>query len=254
MSRGGGRQLRRLRCCRADMALGLGTGVHVGRPMAAPRPSAPKANPRQRRRRWHASLCFIVGQLEATPRRPAPQPGHVSRRQNHRGLGARPGPRSPPPGRAPLRAGRASVELDGAAVVLAVLALLLRGAHEAAQKVAWKQVPIRGPGPRPTSHAPTTLPVHKGHVANGQIHGRPGARGKMLTVRTTRDVPGDTTRAAPRSPGSALLAAGRLLTAEHGTTRAGSSLLPRTGRPQTRAPRSRSQRREPPASARDTRM
>lgn len=32
-----------------------------------------------------------------------------------------------------------SVELDGAAVVLTVLALLLRGAHEAAQKVPWKQ-------------------------------------------------------------------------------------------------------------------
>ena len=35
-----------------------------------------------------------------------------------------------------------SVELNGAAVVLTVLALLLRGAHEAAQKVPWKQTQV----------------------------------------------------------------------------------------------------------------
>lgn len=64
-----------------------------------------------------------------------------------------------------MQAGRAgSVELDGAAVVLTVLALLLRGAHEAAQKIPWKQtqVPsgarqrhaVGAPGPgNPTFHS-----------------------------------------------------------------------------------------------------
>lgn len=66
------------------------------------------------------------------------------------------------PGR--VRAGpRASVELNGAAVVLTVLALLLRGAHEAAQKVPWKEVhgAVRATAaPRPLPDPPDAASSH----------------------------------------------------------------------------------------------
>lgn len=63
-----------------------------------------------------------------------------------------------------------SVELDGAAVVLTVLALLLRGAHEAAEEVAWKQKTVRGRGPPPRDpafHGTALVPRTPGHSCCG---------------------------------------------------------------------------------------
>ena len=87
------------------------------------------------------------------------------------------------PGPAESAAPRASVELDGAAVVLAVLALLLRGAHEAAQEVPWKgRAPSalalpRGPAPRPPP-------------------ARPGACGPRTATSTGLEAPGTQRRLA----------------------------------------------------------
>lgn len=136
-----------------------GSGIWHRRPRGAADGSPPtlgtQSKPETKTERWrHASLGFIGGQSEAAPRSPVPSAGHTGVRRNHRGLGAGQalGARRQA-GRLSVQVG-VSVELDGAAVVLAVLALLLRGAHEAAQKVAWKQAPIRGPDPPPPPSAP----------------------------------------------------------------------------------------------------
>lgn len=94
--------------------------------------------------------CFIVGQSGGAgrPSTAAAGPAAPGRRRGPRGpRRLRRDPTAGAPWREPhggspgdegvfMQAGRAgSVELNGAAVVLTVLALLLRGAHEAAQKI-----------------------------------------------------------------------------------------------------------------------
>lgn len=101
--------------------------------------------------------CFIVGQSGGAgrPSTAAAGPAAPGRRQGPRGpRRLRRDPTAGAPWREPhdgspgeegvfMQAGRAgSVELNGAAVVLTVLALLLRGAHEAAQKIPWKQTQV----------------------------------------------------------------------------------------------------------------
>lgn len=241
-----------------------------GRPVAAPRPGpvstrGPQSKPEQRtERRWRASLCFIVGQPEATPHSPCPQPGHTGSRQNHRGPGARPGPRTRrQAGASPCR--RASVELDGAAVVLAVLALLLRGAHEAAQKVAWKQAPVRADPPHPPSTPPashallTTLPIQKGHMA-AWTHGWPRTDTRMAKEPVKRWTCRSATTRGPHTlglpPCTCGDAVGQPLSVSTEPTWARqlpAGPAPTHGRPQTRAhPCSRSQRREPACVPRGT--
>lgn len=97
-----------------------------------------------------AGLCFIVVNLEvhgadAGTAQQAPQPTASACQQGR--LRAATAASEPQAGwvRPTVQGSRLrgsscrSVELNGTAVILAVVALLLRGAHEAAQKVPWKQ-------------------------------------------------------------------------------------------------------------------
>lgn len=89
------------------------------------------------------------------------------------------------PGR--VRAGpRASVELNGAAVVLTVLALLLRGAHEAAQKVPWKEVhgavrATAAPRPLPDPRTPPPPTARDRGLARQQQPNRGAPSGGLST-------------------------------------------------------------------------
>ena len=94
-----------------------------------------------------------------------------------------------------MQAGRAgSVELDGAAVVLTVLALLLRGAHEAAQKIPWKQMQVpSGARRRHAVGAPSPgNPTFHGAVSpgsDGTSGSSPRVSGKDLTAGERPRVP-----------------------------------------------------------------
>lgn len=135
--------------------------------LCQPRP--PQANQKQRTGNgWWRAACALLG---VNPRRPAwraPRPNQRARARCRRSPSAsRLAHEAAPTGRglqarAAVAAVAASVQLDGAAVVLAVLALLLRGAHEAAQKVPWKQRRVRAapPGARggPAPRRPTWFP------------------------------------------------------------------------------------------------
>lgn len=96
-----------------------------------------------------------------------------------------------------MQVGVASVELDGAAVVLTVLALLLRGAHEAAQKVPWKQAHRQGP-----RDLPLRPPAHGGNLSR-EVSGADGS-GSPLQPLTTGTGPervsGDSAQPPRRRP------------------------------------------------------
>lgn len=138
-----------------------GHGGQAPRP-AEPSPSKPDTRAGRRRRR----ACALLGSssytatawardTQHTATGPWPKPGAAvwTRAGSH--------PATVPAESAGLRA---SVELNGAAVVLTVLTLLLRGAHEAAQKVPWKEAHgIVSPGPGPAAApAPETPSSHPG--------------------------------------------------------------------------------------------
>lgn len=154
--------------------------VHVHR---APVPAA--ALPKQTRNRGLGTgggtqpvlYCGSTrGALRGGPRSPASAHAHTAA-----------GPRSAsrlvheaaPTGRsllAQVAVAAASVQLDGAAVVLTVLALLLRGAHEAAQKVPWKQRRVRAAAREPMAAPPTTAaprpPAPHGCLPEDRLGGR----------------------------------------------------------------------------------
>lgn len=152
------------------------------------------------------SLCFIVGQPEAPcAAGPAAPPARM------RTLPQVPGARASrlvheaaPTGRgllAQVAVAAASVQLDGAAVVLTVLALLLRGAHEAAQKVPWKQRRVRA--------APTGAhggPTHHGCAPRRSPRGPPGGPLQRLTAEKRPECPSVGTRLGrPENPEEASL-------------------------------------------------
>lgn len=165
--------------------------------LCQPRP--PQANQKQRTGNgWWRAACALLG---VNPRRPAwraPRPSQRARARCRRSPSAsRLAHEAAPTGRglqarAAVAAVAASVQLDGAAVVLAVLALLLRGAHEAAQKVPWKQRRVRAapPGARggPAPRRPTWFP-----------RGPPDSREALSAGgRDTARPPGSATRRIPK--------------------------------------------------------
>jgi len=86
-----------------------------------------------------------------------------------------------------------SVELNGAAVVLTVLALLLRGAHEAAQKVPWKQT--QGPSGARRLHA-----VSNPCPGNPTFHGAVFPGPPRVSGNTQRDCKALAAGERPRGP------------------------------------------------------
>lgn len=184
--------------------------------LCQPRP--PQANQKQRTGNgWWRAACALLG---VNPRRPAwraPRPSQRARARCRRSPSAsRLAHEAAPTGRglqarAAVAAVAASVQLDGAAVVLAVLALLLRGAHEAAQKVPWKQRRVRAapPGARggPAPPRPTWSPrgppdsrealravggTRLGHPENPEevsLNGVADNGGKQREGRSPRQVP-----------------------------------------------------------------
>lgn len=128
---------------------------------AEPSPSKPDTRAGRRRRR----ACALLGssRYTATVRARATQ---------HTAMGPWPKPGAEVwtragshPATVPAKSAglRASVELNGAAVVLTVFTLLLRGAHEAAQKVSWKEAhgtvsPQPGPAAAPAPEVPSSHP------------------------------------------------------------------------------------------------
>lgn len=134
---------------------GSGSPRRRGRAWGSPRPSRSKPETKDWEREVARKPVLYCGASGGAQRGPAAR-GQCARADG----GLRP---AAPPGASSCRSRRAaSVQLDGAAVVLTVLALLLRGAHEAAQKVPWKQMGVRGRPETPPSAVPGTAHSHAG--------------------------------------------------------------------------------------------